>query len=245
MQPPPRRGGARRTRGAARRGAWEVAQSSGCGVRNRNAPPPLTRAPPPAPRQALESCIHGGGGAFHDYLEIKDVPKARGCAFASVSARRRPTVPPPPRCSRLLSSHFAEFRFPRRAAQALTNLALREDLPSSLRGRAEKMVHAWSSTLFLNGSEAELSAQGMGRESRSGLLTADDLRAERNAASALAASAASEAAVRAAAGVYVAGMGVSAAANTARVASRRPQGVATKYGVLRESVEPDARGDWD
>ena len=105
------------------------------------------------------------------------------------------------------------------------------------------MVHAWSSTLFLNGSEAELAASG--RESRSGLLTAEDLRAERNAASALAASAAAEAAVRAAAGVYVAGMGVSAAANTARVASRRPQGVTTKYGVLRESVEPDARGDWD
>jgi hypothetical protein len=131
------------------------------------------------------------------------------------------------------------------APQALTNLALRDDLPSSLRGRAEKMVHAWSSTLFLNGSEAELAALGAGRESRSGLLTADDLRAERNAASALAAAAAAEAAVRAAAGTYVPGMGVSAAANTARVASRRPQGVTTKYGVLRESVEPDARGDWD
>ena len=130
-------------------------------------------------------------------------------------------------------------------AQALTNLALRDDLPSSLRGRAEKMVHAWSSTLFLNGSEAELAALGGAGGRASGLLTADELRLERNAASAVAAAAAAEAAVRAAAGVYVPGMGVSAAANTARVASRRPPGVVTKYGVLRESVEPDARGDWD
>ena len=130
--------------------------------------------------------------------------------------------------------------------QALTSLALREDLPAGLRSRAEKMVHAWSCSLFLNGSEAELAQQYSGRESRSGLLTAEELRAERNAGAAMAAAAAAEAAVRAASGgAFIPGMGVSAAANTVRVASRRPPGVTTKYGVLREAVDPDVLGDWN
>ena len=34
-------------------------------------------------------------------------------------------------------------------------------------------------------------------------------------------------------------------ANTARVATRRPQGIVTKYGVLKDEVDLDARGDWD
>jgi len=130
--------------------------------------------------------------------------------------------------------------------QALTNLALRDDLPAGLRSRAEKMVHNWSCSLFLNGSEAELMANNAMRESRSGLLTAEELRVERNAGAALAAAAAAEAALRAASGGrYIAGMGVSAAANTSRVPTRRSQGVQTKYGVMRDVVEGDLRGDWD
>lgn len=106
-------------------------------------------------------------------------------------------------------------------------------------------MHSWSCSLFLTGSEAELAANS-GRSSRSGLLTADDLRVERTAASGAAAAAEAEAAVRAAAGgVYVHGMGVSAAANTSRVPTRRAAAVATRFGSFREGEADDLNTEWN
>lgn len=157
------------------------------------------RAPTRSPQKALDATIRVGGARYHDCLELKSVPRVR-CRCLRVLARASAhaltfslCAPPAPACAYVC------------AHQALTQLALREDLPDGVRARAETLVHSWSFVVLM---DADGSAAGA-------FLNAPP---EPPAAPL---SRSGSAAAR--------GMGVSAAANTARVAPSRGGSASALY----------------
>lgn len=130
-----------------------------------------------------------------------------------------------PSVARLTPPHATR---PPSCGKALTSLALREDLPDAVRSRAEALVHAWSFTVLVDGaggtSLADLSAAGGLSASASGSARSLSPLLERRAAAA--------------------GMGLSAAVNTARVASSSGGSAAEAYRE-RYQVRTGGGGDWD